>query len=344
MKVVHLVSSLNLGGAERLVYNLALEQQKLGIDVTVMSSGKKSDTFYSMLQAHNIDVVLIEGAFLQRLLFAFRLLRKFNIVHFHSIPLVRSLSPIIPCLVSQKVIFTVHGETSPKALGMRLSLAFSRLFMFKVLAVSEAIRHSLKDRFNYPVDSIGLIANGVPIAKEIKPFFNTRPLRLGFVGRLIPLKNVPMIIEALSILDHSSVELNIFGDGECRGDLECLASKKGVNTIFHGNEPNQEKIYRTFDLLIISSNTEGLPMVLLESMSRGIPVVSTNVGAISTVVKHKKNGYLIEVGDEASLSKIIRALLLSPEVLSSWKKASYDLVQQEYSIEKIAKRYLELYK
>lgn len=344
MKVVHLVSSLNLGGAERLVYNLAIEQKKLGIKVTVLSAGKKTDTFYSLLKVQEIDVVLIEGSVFQRLWFALKQLRRFDIVHFHSIPLVRSMSPVIPLLLRQKVIFTAHGETSPKARGMRLSLAFSRLFMFKILAVSEAIRYSLKDRFGYPVDGIGLIANGVPIANEIKPFLNTPPLKLGFVGRLIPLKNVPLIIEALSLLERSSVELNIFGDGECRKDLENLALEKGVNAIFHGNEPNEKIIYQTFDLLIISSNTEGLPMVLLESMSRGIPAVSTDVGAISTVITHNENGYLIDVGDVASLSDIVRELILNPKVLSSWKKASYDLIKQEYSIQQIAQSYSKLYK
>ncbi|WP_432454614.1 MULTISPECIES: glycosyltransferase family 4 protein [unclassified Agarivorans] len=348
MKIVHVVSSLNMGGAERLVVNLSIEQKRLGHQVTVVSFGAKSDTYYTLLQTHGIAVQLVGGGLIARFTQSLKLLLAADAINIHSTPIVRALAPLFPMLYFKKTIFIVHGETSPKLRLFKPAILFACLFIKHVVAVSESARRSLYRRFAVNTGRVGIIENGVQLAATCKhaPTGPELPLKVGAVGRLIPLKNFELLIESVAIInqtDSSPIELHIFGDGPSLEDLKTLARDQGVTVNFHGIVLEQDEIYRHIDLLVISSNTEGLPMVLIEAMARGIPAISTRVGAIPSVIVDQQNGWLIDVGNARQLQQALAQVIHSPGCLSTVGRQAYTTVEHQFSIAAVAAKYQSLY-
>ena len=113
---------------------------------------------------------------------------------------------------------------------------------------------------------------------------------VGFVGRLSPEKNIPCVLQcAKNLPQHSFV---IVGGGPQEGPLKQMA-KELKNVFFVGERQDVEKFYAAFDVLMLSSSMEGLPLVILEAMATGTPIVASNVGAVSELVVDNVNGYTI---------------------------------------------------
>ena len=107
MKVVHFVSSLNIGGAEKLVCNLAQNQQKLGNDIEIISYGSPNDLFAKKLQVIGVKVHCVDGPFFSRYKQVINICRNKDILHFHSSPVLRSLSLLLPLWKYKKTIYTI---------------------------------------------------------------------------------------------------------------------------------------------------------------------------------------------------------------------------------------------
>jgi glycosyltransferase involved in cell wall biosynthesis len=140
---------------------------------------------------------------------------------------------------------------------------------------------------------------------------------IGFVGRLSPEKNIGAIIQcAKALKDYSFV---FVGDGPQK---EHLINLTGVlnNVYFVGNQTNVEDYYVAFDLLILSSLTEGLPLVIVEAMTCGTPVVSSNVGGINEILFDGLNGKLINnPNDNSSYINAINSIIGDQK---EWNKLS----------------------
>ena len=142
---------------------------------------------------------------------------------------------------------------------------------------------------------LGTYENGLAHTGE------SEKLKIVSCSNLIPLKRVDLIICALSLIKNTRICWTHFGDGELRDELEQLArnSLKGKVTFeFEGQIENSELMMRYkqegFDLFINVSESEGLPVSIMEAMSFGIPTIATNVGGTSEIVQHGVNGFLLE--------------------------------------------------
>jgi glycosyltransferase involved in cell wall biosynthesis len=112
------------------------------------------------------------------------------------------------------------------------------------------------------------------------------PVHLGWVGRMSREKAPDVFIEALGGLRERSWTASMVGDGPLRGDLELRCAELGVSdrVTWHGNVTGAGALMRAFDVFVLSSRTEGTPIVLLEAMAAGVPIVATDVGGVSDLV------------------------------------------------------------
>ncbi len=155
---------------------------------------------------------------------------------------------------------------------------------------------------------------------------------VGFVGRLSPEKNIPVILQcARSMPDTSFV---IIGDGPQAGPLKHMSSDL-KNVFFLGKKNDVEKFYPAFDVLMLPSNMEGLPLVILEAMTSGTPIVASDVGAISEVVKEGVNGFLSQPNNFLKFITLL-AKLKDKDV---WEEHSKNSIVIANSLEERAKTF-----
>lgn len=174
---------------------------------------------------------------------------------------------------------------------------------------------------------------------EIKEDSDT--LKLVTVSRCVEVKRLELLIEALSIIKDTKIKWVHIGDGEQYDMLKKLAENKlGINVTyeFKGYMENKDIIpYVTtegFDFLVNVSYSEGMPVTMMEMMSCGLPVIATNVGGVSEIVKHEENGYLLKSDiDKCELARFLMSLADMPyekkknftiSAYKTWEKLFFD--------------------
>ncbi len=166
-----------------------------------------------------------------------------------------------------------------------------------------------------PKERIHVVYNAFELPERIdpQPIPLQTPFKVVTVGRLLPLKQIDGILEAVARI--SEVGLVIIGDGPERFHLEQLAEKMAIaeRVYFAGklNHAHTLGVMANCDIFVLNSTHEGLPHVVLEAMALGLPVVATAVGGTPEVVKNGHNGFLIPPGDNAALRGVLRKLLAS---------------------------------
>jgi glycosyltransferase involved in cell wall biosynthesis len=163
-----------------------------------------------------------------------------------------------------------------------------------------------------------------------------------FVGRLVPRKEVPVLIEALARVRGCGrdVELEIVGDGPERERLESLARRTGLlpSIRFRGmlDEAGVAGALRKADLLVVPSSSEGLPAVIMEAMASGLPVVASEVDGIPELVRDSETGFLVPPRDAERLADAITRLLDDPVMARRMGDAGRRLVARRHDAERNA--------
>lgn len=157
----------------------------------------------------------------------------------------------------------------------------------------------------------------IPNAVDLEHFRTTattstggsQPRRVGFIGRLDPVKRVPDLLEAIASLP-STYRLNVYGDGVMRSKLERLIVKSNLSgrVQLHGQVTDVPGAFGTIDLLVLPSDAEGFGLVLIEAMAAGVPVIGTNVDGIRDVIRAGETGLLVPPRNPAALAAAIQRL------------------------------------
>lgn len=225
-----------------------------------------------------------------------------------------------------RVVHTFHGHTLHGYHGPLAERVFLLLERFlgrfatdRIVVLSPAQRDELAERFRIaPRDRFVV----VPLGLDLTPFENLPPrgavrARLGLaedaflvgaVGRLAPIKNLGVLIEAVARTDPS-VHLLLVGEGEEEAELRVRAERCGVTERVHfwGGETNVARIYADLDLLALSSRNEGTPLSAIEAMASGVPVVGTAVGGLVDLLDDRR-GLLVPPDEVDSLADAIERL------------------------------------
>lgn len=332
MKVLHVIDSGGLYGAEMVLLTLAAEQVKMGLDPVIGSIGEK-DIAEKPLETE----ALRRGLKVRKFRFAngpnvfgtielLRFCRKegVDIIHTHGYKGNILLGFVPKRLRRVPLIATLHGWTGTSA-DAKLRLyewidARSLRFMDAVVLVSEAMRHHprLAGRTlpNMRVVLNGVAGNGTdPALKETATAedldrsiidFCRGSYVVGSIGRLSVEKGYPYLIEALHLLIQRGIDakLVIIGEGDERKALEGLAASLGLRErVFMPGYRKEARLYLPcFDVFVLPSMTEGLPVTLLEAMQAGTPIIATDVGGVPALVEAESDGLVVPPGDARALA------------------------------------------
>ena len=348
-KIIHLMTSLKLGGAESLVIELVRLQIKSGLDVEIISLGNSQDHFVSKAQHCDIPVKNIGHLnFWQRNSFLFKEFANAAVVHLHSPWGLRHSAPALFLQRRPRVIYTRHGNGYYANVVWRNIHALLESRIHAITFVSTAGPKIFQRWHYWPEQKIHVIENGVAIPDEIPHTTKSErdKLRIGSVGRMVALKSQDDLLKAASLLPtekQAAIEIHFFGNGECEKNLKNLSEEKKLPATFHGSVGDIDRIYRNIDVLVVTSQNEGLSMAIMEAMAHRIPVIATNVGGNPSLVKDNQNGFLISYGKPEQLAKCIEQLLAEPALLEKFGENGQQRIREEYSLDKTAEAYSRLY-
>lgn len=357
IKILNVIDSLYAGGAESLLKNFLIEARKykdFQIDVCTLYT---RNIFKQELVNNGIAVYDLDLPFKYDFRGVFKLVKLINsnnydIVHVHLFP--ADIMVAVASLFTDKdtkFIFTEHN-----IYNRRRSIIFYKpidKFVYsryrKIICVSEKVEESLVGYLKELESKTIVIRNGIPVPDRKFDVEAKKEYDILCVARLEEAKGIDILLKAVAILkEKSNLSLNVavVGDGSKRDELLSLNENLGLGdtVYFLGVRKDVSNLMNTSKIFVLPSRWEGLPMVILEAMAHGLPVISTPVGGIPEVVKNRENGILVPKEDPNSLSKAILEVLNDSELLRKLSKNAYEFVKQYYSIETYTKNLLSLYR
>ena len=179
---------------------------------------------------------------------------------------------------------------------------------------------------------------------------NTSSCRVGIAGRLVPVKRVDIFIKAAAELLNTRPELNIsfhiFGDGPLRTELAMLNKKLNTEKMVHfeGHCENMQQELLDLDMLVITSDHEGLPMILLEAMVLQTPIIAHAVGGIPRLLDQGKCGALVSDHQPSAYAEAIYQLIKNSKTRKNIVDNALTRVTTFYSSEKNATAYHTVYR
>lgn len=227
-----------------------------------------------------------------------------------------------------------------------------------VISNSHGNAQDLIENFSVPKDKMRVIHNPIDLEKinNIKPiinFFDEKSFNIVTLGRLTKGKNHTMLIEAVKKTENPSIKLYIFGLGELQNELEVLIDKLNLKNQVKlmGFDPNPYKYLKSADLFIFGSNHEGFPNVLLEAMSCGLPILTTNCKSGPSEIMELKTlkndimvtdyGILVPTDDAELMSKGINHFLSNKTFTDNYKTNVFRR-SSDFRKNKILKEYIDV--
>jgi glycosyltransferase involved in cell wall biosynthesis len=171
------------------------------------------------------------------------------------------------------------------------------------------------------------------------------PLHLVFVGRLAPVKGLRVLVEALAARNGGDVRLTVVGDGPERAALEAMAAPLGEKVRFTGFRSQEEvaAILATAHGFILPSFAEGVPVVLMEALAAGLPVIATRITGVPELVEDGVSGFLVTPGDPAALRDAIERLNALPDRGRAMGARGRARVRAEFDVSAEAARMASLF-
>ncbi|MBN1602858.1 MAG: glycosyltransferase [Chitinispirillaceae bacterium] len=336
----HLISELakrNEISVSAIVFNngrLYQELKNIGVDVTVIEESKNSFpaliySVFKILRIKNIDIIHSHR-------------RKENI-----------LALIISLLLGKiRLITTLHGmpeffykNFSAGALLTKINF-FLLSKIFSTIVVSEEIRRKLLNK-GFTERKTITIHNGIPIPKMDTPkrVVPEKSFTIGTAGRLVPVKDFDLYIQiAYQLRDYNNIRFLLAGDGPLYQELlQKVEDLNLKNFTLLGRVDDMDQFYTKIDLFMNTSMHEGIPMTILEAMSRGIPVIASHVGGIPEIIKNGVEGFLIQDRDPKKFSELCEMFYSDQNLFTTISNSASQKITNEFTVSVMAKNYLRFY-
>jgi glycosyltransferase involved in cell wall biosynthesis len=252
-------------------------------------------------------------------------------------------------------VHTKHGN-NPRAGTELVAGRLAARWVDAFVAVSPEIAAFALGRNEVDARRLSVIANGIELSRFHREPAARKRVRselgidaeawvVGTVGRLAEEKNQALLLRAMAPLLGSESRLVLAGDGPLRSSLVGLAAALRIERFVHflGARRDVPEVLNAFDVFALCSNTEGLPLVIPEAMATGLPVVSTCVGGVPTVVEEGRTGFLVPKGDEKTLGDRLRMLRSDRELSRAYGDRAQSVAAARFSAERMQREYLGLY-
>ena len=362
MQIVHLVSSLNMGGLEHFAVRMAHAQRKCGHDASLLTL--HDGQLHAEAEELGVPVILLGGAggekgaarLAQKVTRVGRgilTLKKLNadIVHAHN-PVTLHYALLAKIGSAAKVIVTCHGrgknEMRPPSLEQwhKTDAAIS---------VSQAVMDDTPDAQNARLKCV--IRNGVEPTAPKRSREEVRA-ELGIsaecciallAARIDHLKGHEVLLDAQAILKRRGIALTLLfaGDGKERTVREARAQELGLtanDVRFLGFRSDIPDLLAASDIFVLPSFSEGLPLSVLEGMAQALPIVATTVGGIPEVVTHNQEGLLVPPKNAELLADALAQVVRNKELCRSFGRAGKERVETEFTFAGMLDAYERVYR
>ena len=359
------IARMGIGGAERVCVNLANEFADMGHEVHIVVLNLENDVnthlLDSRVQVHSLGVSRIRYSALAMLfyvrkyrppfLFVFGnemavILNKMRKLHLLNTPL------IVRVLNNVNISLSKEDNVSPIVENYLQKAQKQLADMEHVIAQCDAMKEQLLEKQLVRMEQIDRVYN--PVSRELirktmeikVPFVNRdseRVREIIFIGRLDPQKNLPHLVEAFSMLNKKmpNTILHLIGNGNLTENVKKLVEEKGLSksVSFDGVCKNMENIYAKADMIVLSSEYEGMPNCLIEAIGCGIPIVSYDcpIGPREIVVDDV-NGYLVKYNNINQLAEKMEACLSR-----DWDEDAIRKTAEKFDVSYIANEYIDLF-
>jgi glycosyltransferase involved in cell wall biosynthesis len=369
-RTLFFISSLDGGGAERVMVDILRHVDRSRIEPFLILLYPHEKSPYKKYLPDDLRIIVLERQsdnvfhkLKQFLNFVKTLFREkpqvivSMLTHNNIIAILSGLLFNIKVIVCEhntfsEVIKTGEGK---RILGLPVAPMVKILYRFseKVIAVSEGIRENLIADFGIPAQKVQTIYNPVDLGRirasrsmpQERPFLKDRKPIVVAMGRLVEQKGFDTLIKAFShIVQEADARLIILGEGPQRDGIEYMVRDLGIGdkVSLAGFQKNPYALLSSSDVFVLSSNYEGLPMVILEAMACGIPVISTDCkSGPREILQNGSCGMLVPSRDDISLAKAITRLLKDDRLRKGFSRRGEERVK-DFSIDKIIEQFEDM--
>ena len=332
--ILHISRTMDIGGAERIVYQLATDLKDEFDQVHVASTGGlwEEKLAENGIQHHRVlDVDSKQPATVLKILASLSKIIKENeitLVHTHhrmAAFYVRLLQMRHPNLIH---VYTAHNIFKDKLPLYKFALGKAR-----TVAVSQAVQENILNDVGSKNSVV--IYNGVKMQQSehtVNEITKCDGIKIGCIARLSEQKGLTYLIEGMSLVKNPSVSLFLVGDGELKNDLINQTKKLGLEERIHflGYRSDVVECNNSFDFLVSSSLYEGLALNVIETFMNGKTMVATDIPGIKEIV-NDSHGILVPVKDPKALAQAIEELAGNPEKRASLATQAKRDYESKYS-------------
>lgn len=352
-KIIQVIPSLNMGGAEIMCENLSYELKRQNNEVIILSLYNNHTPITERMEKKGIKIVYLNKnkGFDLKLLYKIRKFikeEKPDIIHTH----LYSLKYVCLSLFFKKnikIIHTVHNIATKESTKKDQKL---NKFIFKKniaipVALSEEIQDTICELYDMNKNMVPIVYNGINLNNCIEKnnYHIGDKIIITHVGRFFEQKNHKgLILSFHEILKtYNNCELRLIGNGALLNEIKELVKSLGIdkNVKFLGEQKEVYQFLNESDIFIMPSLYEGVPLALIEAMGTGLPIIVSNVGGIKDMVENNIDAILIKPNIEEiynAFNLLINDYMLRKKIGKSAKRRSI-----EFSVENMEQKYSKIY-
>ena len=345
MRILHVITSLEIGGAQKLLVDL-LPLQSVSDDLTLLVYERVYNDFEMLLEQAGIKIMCLNEHNFHNPSVIFRLrkiFRDYDLVHAHLFPTIYWASLAARGL-KVKLVYTEHSTSNSR----RNKWYFRSVerFMYsrydRIISISQQTQDALTSWLGQYDERFVVVNNGVDTKKFSSVKIPIIPKSLIMVSRFASSKDQETVIRSMEYIDKEAT-LRFVGDGENRKHCEAVAQQLGVvdRVQFLGSRSDVPELIASSYIGIQSSNWEGFGLTAVEMMAAGKPVIATNVDGLRQVVEGA--GEIFNVGNVSELAELVNRFLDNEEYYSTISEKCKQRAVV-YDISLMSESYLKLYK
>src|ERR1041385_1626559 len=357
------------GGGGRVAEDLCSKLVKRGHEVKVLTTHikglpyKEERNGFHIVRFGSLRLEPYRASFMSMALYVLaglwvglRLMGSFkpDLIHAHFAVPAGALAWLLSRLTGKiPYVLTVHLGDVPGGVPEKTDDWFRWIYPFtpniwrnasEIVAVSEFTRQLALKKYK---EKIQVVPNGVDL-NTLMPdqIFINDPPRIVFAGRFMPQKNPLHFVQTLNELKELKWQCVMIGDGPLMQDVRCAIQDFGLEDRFQLTgwiDPKDVLLwFDRSDILFMPSQSEGLPVVGVQALAKGLAIVASQVGGFVDLVDHNKNGYLIQGTDVPGFSTSLSSLLSDTNRLLSFRNASLEKARS-FELDQIVKEYESIF-
>ncbi|MDO5409680.1 MAG: glycosyltransferase family 4 protein [Lachnospiraceae bacterium] len=356
MNILYLSRTMDQGGAEKIVYQLAVSSKKQGHNVWVASSGGSYVPLLEEFQIEHISIQDLECKKPAVILQSWGLLKQtivkkqIDIIHthhrmaaFYAYFLKRQFPEI-------QLVYTAHNVFLNKRW-----LTSKLLTTSEIVAVGNSVKKNLIEFFGIPESSIKVIYNAVQPEKIEPQYYNKelidlkkeRTVLVGMIGRLSEQKGIDIFIQAIKISRHKNPAIRgvIIGDGELREKVEEWIEKSELTheIVMLGFQRHIITLISQLDFLVMPSRWEGFPLTPIEAFLVGKTIAASDIDGLNEVVKNNESGLLVPKDDVEGFSHAILELAENSKLREKLEINGKSYYKENFEFGMFTEKYQKLY-